>query len=195
MKMESISHNEMLFVLSIFKNPENQFNSNSIAKHLGISSMGALKIARKLKKEGVLELKQLGKAKFFRLNLEKDYAKQYIKFLLKREAELAHPYIKRWTNELRKAQNATSIILFGSVLKRKEYVKDIDSLFIVDKSKFSKLKKEIQEINLINVKKVHPLYQTRDDFKKNIKKGDKVILNSIKGIVASGEDIIIELLR
>ena len=193
--MKNITDNEMHFILTIFKNPEKEFNANNIAKHLKISSMGALKIAKRLEKENILISKELGKARFYNLNFDNDYAKQYLKFLLKRESEQSPSYIKRWINELKKIKNAYSIILFGSILKKQKEAKDIDSLFITDKNKFSKLKKEMEEINLINIKKVHPVYQTEKDLRENIKKNDKVILNAIKGIIVFGEDKIIKLLK
>ena len=193
--MEKITNNEMLFVLSIFKSPEIEYNANSIAKHIGISSMGALKIAKRLEKENILTSRKLGKARFYKLNFNSDYVKQYVKFVLKRESEQAPVYIKRWVVELRKIGGADFAILFGSVLKKHEEAKDIDVLLITDKGRFPKLKKEVDEINLINTKRLHPLYQTRKDLKENIKKRDKPVLDAIKGIIVFGEDKIISLLE
>lgn len=193
--MENITNNEMLFVLIIFKSPEIEYNANSIAKHIGISSMGALKIAKRLEKESIAVSRELGRAKFYKLNFNNDYVRQYIKFLLKRESEQVPAYIKRWVTELTKIRSADSVILFGSVLKKHEKAKDIDILLVTDKKRFSKLKKEIEEINLVNIKKLHPLYQTEEDLKKNIKRNDKPLLDAIKGIVVFGEDKIISLLE
>jgi len=193
--MRNITNNEMLFVLSILKNPEAEYNANNIAKQIGISRMGALKIAKKLEKENVLLSRKLGNARFYKLNFESDYVKQYIIFLLKREVEQAPDYIKVWINEVKKIKNADSAILFGSVLAKEKEAKDIDILLITNKKKFSRLKKEIENINLINIKKLHPIYQSKEDFKKNIKEGDKVVLNSIKGVVIFGEDKIINLIE
>lgn len=192
--MKKITDNEMLFVLNIFKAPETEYNATSIAKHIGISSMGALKIAKRLEKENILISRELGKAKFYKLNFS-DYVRQYIKFLLKREFEQAPAYIKRWITELKKIKSADSVILFGSVLKKHEEAKDIDVLLVTNKKRFSKLKKEINNINLINIKKLHPLYQTKEDVRENIKKSDKPVLDAIKGIVVFGEDKIISLLK
>ncbi len=192
--MSSITKNEMLFILSIFKSPEMQYNANSLARQIKISSMGALKIAKKLEKENVLISRELGKAKFFNLKIENDYVKQYLCFLLKREAEQSSAYVKRWLSEIRKIKNADSAILFGSVLKKEKGANDIDILLITDKARFSKLKKEIEEINLMNDKKLHPIFQTENDFKGNIKKQDKPLLEAIKGIAVFGEDKIIHLL-
>ncbi len=193
--MGDITNNEMFFVLNILKSPEVEYNANSMAKQIGISSMGALKIARKLEKENILISRELGKARFYKLNIENDYVRQYVIFLLKREAEQSSSYIKMWINEAKKIKNADAAILFGSVLKRQKEAEDIDLLLITDKKKFQRLRKEIEDINLINLKKLHPIYQSKQDLKKNIKEEDKVILNAIKGIVIFGEDKIMDLIK
>ena len=193
--MKNITNNEMVFVLTIFKSPEVQYNANSISEVMGISRMGALKIARRLEKESIIFSKELGKAKFYELNFANDYVRDYIKFLLKREAEQSNPYIKMWISEIKKIKSADAAILFGSTLKKHKDAKDIDILIITDKKRFPGLKKEIEEINSINIKKLHPIYQTKEDFIKNIKKGDKVVLNAIKGVIVFGEEIIILLLQ
>lgn len=193
--MNKITNNEMVFVLSIFKSPEVEYNANSIAKLIGISSMGALKIAKRLEKENILVSRELGKAKFYKLNFVNDYVGQYVKFLLEREAEQALPYVKMWISEIKKIKSADAVILFGSVLRKQNEARDIDVVIITDKKQFSKLKKEIEEINEINVKSLHPVYQTKEDFINNIKKRDKVLLNAIKGIVVFGEDLIADLMQ
>ncbi len=192
--MKDITNNEMQFVLNILKSPEIEYNANSIAKVIGISPMGALKIARRLENENILISKELGKAKFYSLNINNEYVRQYLKFLLKREAEQPPNYIKVWIKEIKKIKSADSAILFGSILRKKES-NDIDVLLITAQKRFPKIKKEVEDINLINIKKLHPLYQSKEDLKKNIKKKSKALLNAIKGIVVFGEDKIISLLE
>jgi tRNA(Glu) U13 pseudouridine synthase TruD len=193
--MNNITDNEMHFMLGIFKSPELEYNANSISKLIGISSMGALKIAKRLEKENILISRELGKAKFFRLNLDREYVRDYVKFLLKREVEQANSYVKVWINEIRKLKSAYVAILFGSVLTKYKEAGDIDAVLITDKKKFAKLKEEVEEVNKINIKQLHPVYQSKADFIKNISKGDKVLLNAIKGIIVFGEDMILEVLR
>ncbi len=190
-----ITKNEMNFVLTIFKSPKTEFNANSISKHLKISAMGSLKIAKKLEKERIIISKQLGKAKFYRLNLENDYVREYVKFLLKREKEQAHSFVKVWIDETRKIKSADSAILFGSVLRKHQDAEDIDVVFVTDEKKLSRLKKEIDEINKLNIKPLHPIFQTKQDFINNLKKDDKIILEAIKGILVFGEDFLIEALQ
>ena len=193
--MNEITNNEVMFVLNVFKSPETEYNANSIAKQMKISSMGALKIAKRLEKENILVSKEFGRARFYKLNFDSEYAKEYIKFLLKREAEQAHHYVKMWLSEIKKIKSADAAILFGSVVKKHSEAKDIDIMLITDQKRFSKLKKEIKEIDAVNVKKLHAIYQNQEDFIKNIKKGDKILLNAIKGIIVFGEDLIINLLQ
>ena len=190
--MRDITSNEMMFVLNILKSPAMEYNSNSMAKVLGISRMGALKIAKKLEKEGIIILKELGKARFYKLNIDSDYVREYLKFLLKREAEQAHPYVKVWIEDIRKIKSADAAILFGSVLRKYKEARDIDVLLIIEPKKYKKVQKEIKEIDKLNTKKIHPMYQTKEDIIRNLKKGDKPLISAMKGIVAFGEDIIID---
>ncbi|MDO8741384.1 MAG: winged helix-turn-helix domain-containing protein [Candidatus Woesearchaeota archaeon] len=193
--MRDIAKNEMLFILGIFKNPATEYNASSIARAMGISPMGALKIARRIEKEGIIVSRQLGRARFYQLALENDYVREYIKFLLKREAEQASSYVKVWLREISKIKNADFALLFGSVLNKQKEAKDVDVLLAAEQKRFQKLKKEVEKINFVNIKKLHPIYQSKEDIKSNIKKQDKIILNAIKGIVAFGEDTFIDVMK
>ena len=193
--MDEITNNEMNFVLKLFKNPEKEYNANSISKEVGISPMGALKIAKRLEKENIIESKELGRAKFYKLKPDNDYVKEYVRFLLKREKEKASPQVKVWIDEIKKLKSADAAILFGSTLRINQEAQDIDLVLITDKQKFSKLKNEIEEINQVNFKKIHPVFQTKEDFIKNIRKEDKIIISAIKGLFIFGEDVIIGALQ
>jgi len=188
-------YNEMRLILSILKSPEIEYNSNNLAKHLRISAMGALKIARKLEKEEVLVSRLVGRAKIYKINFKNEYARQYIRFLLKKEAEQAPSFVKIWTREIKKIKSADIAILFGSILRKGKEAEDIDVLLVTDKKRFSKLKKEVEEINLVNIKKIHPTYQAKEDLEKNIKNSDKVVLKTIKGLIVLGEDVFINILE
>ena len=193
--MKSITSNEINFVLQILKNPKQDYNANSISKELGISSMGALKIAKKLEKENILISRKLGKAIFYNINYKSEYTNHYLSFIFKKQVEQSSPYIKRWIYEIKKIKNSDISILFGSVLSKHDKANDIDVLFVTSQKNFSGLKQEIENINRINDKKIHPIYQSEKDLIESIKKEDKVILNAIKGIVVFGEDIFLDLVK
>ena len=190
--MKDITNNEMNFVLNLLKNPKEELNARNMAKRIGITHMGSFKIAKKLEKEEIVDSRQIGKGNYYKLNLNKEYVRQYVLFLLSRESEQSNPSIKRWVNELKNITKAEIIILFGSVLTKHEGAKDIDVLLVTNDRKFHTLKKEIESINLVNQIKIHPLYQSREDFERNVKIGDKVILSAIKGIVIFGGNSFLE---
>jgi DNA-binding MarR family transcriptional regulator len=185
--MEEITKAEIKTVLRLVKSPETEYNANSLANVVGITPMGALKILKRLEKDSILKVRKVGKAFIYRINAEDDYARHYVALLLAREARYSKPQIKRWVVELKKVKNAEIIILYGSILEH-DNPKDIDVLVVVDKTKFLKIKKDIEEINKINIKKIHAVYQTFEDIVNNIKKRHNPILRAIKGIVVAGEE-------
>lgn len=189
--MKEITQAEMNVVLTLVKSPEVIYNANSLSKVIGITPMGTLKILKRLEQENIVKSKKIGKATTYKVNVEDSYAHKYLSLILIREAQYANPQVKRWVNELKKIKNAEIIVLFGSVLE-KPNPHDIDVLLITDQKSFAKLQQEIKDLNEINIKKIHPLYQTYDDIIKNIKKRDKPALNAIKGIVVFGEEKFLE---
>ena len=193
--MKDITKKEMELILTIFKNPTDDFNANNISIKIGITPMGALKIMKRLEKQGILISKKIGKAVFYKINLDKDYVADYLIFLLKREAELSSPYIKRWINEARKINSADIAILFGSALKKESKANDIDILIVTDQKRFKKAKNEIEDINEISEPKLHAVYQTLNDLKENIRRKDAVVLSAIKGIIAIGYRDLIKILK
>ena len=190
--MKDITKAEMDIVLRLVKSPEVDYNANSIAKVAGITAMGALKILKRLENESILRPRRIGKAVIYRVNAEISYARRYVELIISRESIHANSQVKRWVEELRKIKNADVIVLFGSVLE-KPNPNDIDALLVTDQKRFPKLQQEIKDLNEINIKKIHPMYQTHNDIIKNIKKRDKPLLNAIKGIVVMGEEKFLEI--
>lgn len=188
-------NNEQRIALELVKSPEKNYNANSISKSIGISSMGALKILKNLLKREIILSEKFGKASLYKPNFNNNYARDYFEFALKTESENSPNYTKRWINDLKRISEAEIIIIFGSVLIKGEKANDIDVLFIVKSEDFRKLKNEIDKINQINDKKVHPVYQSMKDFEKNLIKKDKIILNSIKGIFVKGQKEFLEILK
>ncbi len=190
--MKEITEAEMDVVLTIVKSPEVVYNANSLSKVVRITPMGALKILKRLESENIVKSKKIGKAITYKINVKDPYTRKYLSLILVREAQYASPIVKRWINEIRKIKNADVVILFGSVLE-KPSPKDIDVLLITNQKRFPKIEQEIKGINDINIKKIHPMYQTYSDVIKNIKKRDKPVLNAIKGIVVCGEEKLLKI--
>jgi predicted nucleotidyltransferase len=189
--MIEITKAEMNVILAIVKSPEIEYNANNLASNVGITSMGALNILKRLEKEHILKSRKVGKATIYRINTQSEYACRYVSLILSREALHASVRVRRWVTELKKINHASIIILFGSVLHQ-ENPGDIDVLLVTDKKNFQKLQEEINRLNKINIKKLHPIYQTLDEITENIKIRHKPLLDAIKGIIVKGEEKFIE---
>lgn len=189
--MDDITKAEMSVVLTLVKSPEVLYNANNLSKVVGITPMGCLKILKRLEQDSIVKVRIIGNAKIYKINTEESYTKKYVSLVLAREAKKALSHVRRWLYELKKIKHADIIVLFGSVL-RKENPQDIDVLLVTDKKRFSKLQEEIKIINSTNIKKIHPMYQTKRDIIQNIKRRDKPLLSAIKGIIVSGEEKFIE---
>jgi len=194
--MNEISSNEMKAILMIFKDFSSSYNANNLSKKLNITSMGCLKILKNLEKKKILISKQLGKARFYKIDFENSYAKTYVQFILENEAEESIPKIKKVVKEIRKLQeNADIGIVFGSVLNKENYA-DIDLLLVLEKRRNVNIDKAVGEINKINIKKIHALKQTEEDLIKNLKENNVIVISAIKeGIVAFGYEKVIKVIE
>lgn len=184
---------EKEIVLRIFKDFSLDYNPSSIAKVLNKTRVGTFKALHSLEKDGIVKGKNMGKARFYKINLEDEYARKNVETLLLEEAK----NFIRWKAEFRQLVPITEIIiLFGSIIKNEEKANDIDILLVLDKKNNTKINQVIKEKDQLFIKKLHPLKQTSSDLKKNIINRDKVIINAIKeGIVLYGYENIVGIMQ
>ncbi|MDD5086948.1 MAG: hypothetical protein PHV16_04310, partial [Candidatus Nanoarchaeia archaeon] len=125
-------------LMLLLKDFNSDYNANNLSKEIGITSMGALKIVKKMEKQKLLKAKQMGKAVFYKPDLGNKYTEGFLKFLLQKKAEEANPRVKRWITELRRLQGDAEMgILFGSVLHKEKY-NDVDFLIVMKESQNKK---------------------------------------------------------
>ena len=184
---------EKEIVLRLFKDFTVEYNASSVAKILNKTRAGAFKALHSLEQDSIVKGRNMGRARFYRINLEDEYARKNVETLLMEEAK----NYSRWKDELSQLFIlADIIILFGSVLKNEEKAKDIDLLIVLNWKNNGKLSQFIKEKNQLLIKKLHPVKQTKNDLRKNIIKRDKVVVNSIKEVVIlHGYEKIIELIK
>ncbi|MFH0874995.1 MAG: nucleotidyltransferase domain-containing protein [archaeon] len=178
-----------LIATDVFK----EYNSSAMAKQLGITRVGAFKALKEMEKDGLVKGKQMGKSKFYSIDLNEDYTKKTIELIL---LEKSRAY-KRWIEEFRKLFEYTYIIiLFGSITNNEKKADDIDLLLVFDEKNNSIINKIINEKNQILTKNIHPVKQTENEFKDNIIKKDKIILSALRdGIVLHGIDNFVETIK
>lgn len=182
-------------LLLILKDFTESYNSSTLAKKLGISSMGALKILKSLEAKGLVEGKLMGRATFYRFCHESAYAREFAKFSLLEEAESSPARVKRWAREMKKLEGAADFaILFGSVLTSDNY-NDVDVLVVCKKNAAEKAKGASAAIQKLSAKKIQFLWQTEGDLAKNLEEKNPAVLSALRsGIIAFGSEKYLEAL-
>lgn len=192
--MKTLTKKESEVLLLLFKEFSKEYNANSVSKVAGITPRGALKIVKSLKSRGLLISKQLGRAVFYKVNLQDYYTFRTIEALLMQEAR---EKVSRWIFEFNEIYNEIEIaIIFGSAVKNIREANDIDLILVFKQQNVKKIKKFIEEKNKIVIKPIHLIMQTPSDFRSNLRKKNPVIINALKkGYVLHGYDKCIEVMR
>ena len=191
--MVSLTQKERETLLVLFKDYTAFYNANSISKVIGISHVGAQKIFKRLLDGGLITSKTIGKSIVCKPNLEDDYARSLIAFLLADEANK----FKRWKDEFTDLfREGRIVILFGSALRNYKEARDIDIMVVAKKEDFKDVNKAIQQRREILPKKIHSIEITKEDLIINIRKRQEAILDMVKeGVVLYGHEQYVGVMR
>ena len=189
-----LSDNTFKIINFLIRNLE-LYNINQIARALNLSVGSVHKILKLSEKRNIVNIKELGNAFYYSINFNNNEAIKISELVLiedknniLKENKVANIYAQ----DLEKF-NAKLIILFGSILNKKDQAKDVDVLFVIrNKEQAKEVHNFCLEISKIRTKKVNPLIMLEQDFINNIKNKNKVIIELIKnGMILKGEDIFI----
>ncbi len=191
--MLSLTKKERELLIILFKDFTSYYNANSISKILGISHVGAQKIFKRLLKENLVKDKKIGKSIIYKVNLEDDYTRKLISFLLADESNR----FKRWKEEFKALFKEDMVVMiYGSIIKDYNKAEDIDIMLILKKEDFKEVRDLIKEKQSILPKKIHSIELTTDDLINNIKKRQEAIMNIVKNaIILYGQDDYVELIK
>ena len=191
--MISLTQKEREALLILFKDYTAFYNANSISKVLGISHVGAQKIFKRFLNDGLVISKTIGKSIIYKPNLEDDYARSLIAFLLANEAN----NFKRWKDEFKGLfKEGRIIILFGSVLRNYKEARDIDLAIVIKKEEFKDVNAVIKQRQDILPKKIHSIEITKEDLAENIRKKQEAVLNMVKqGVILYGYEQYVEAIK
>jgi len=168
-------------------------NINQISKEINISLGSTFKILKDLEKNEIILLKKLGNANYYILNLKNQETNRLCELILLEEKRNLKSYAKIYSDEIKNFKNADLIILFGSILKNKQF-NDVDVLFVTNKIK--EVNKFCLEISKIRTKPIIPLILKKSDLVKEIDNRKESILEIIKtGIVLKGESVFLEVIK
>jgi len=190
--MKMIPKNTIKIIRYLLRNFELR-NINQISKEINISLGSTFKILKDLEKNEIVLLKKLGNANYYILNLKNQETNRLCELILLEEKRNLKGYAKIYSGEIKNFKNADLIILFGSILKNKQF-NDVDVLFVTNKIK--EVNKFCLEISKIRTKPIIPLILKKSDLVKEIDNRKESILEIIKtGIVLKGESVFLEVIK
>ena len=169
------------------------YNINQIAKLNKISVGSAFKILKELEKDRLILKNEISNASNYTLNFDNPETTKLCEFLLLAERRTLKGYAKIYADELIKFKDAEMMVIFGSVLRGKEF-NDIDILFVTNQVK--KVNNFCLEISKVKTKPVVPLIMRQEDLIKALKQKKEAIIYLIKeGIVLKGEARFLEVVK
>lgn len=169
------------------------YNINQIAKYLKISVGSSFKILKDLEKNKIVIAQKIGNALNYTLNLDNQETVKLCELLILEEKRMLGGYAKLYRESLQEFEKAELIILFGSILNKKEF-NDVDVLFVANKPK--EISDFCLELSKIRTKPVVPLILKKEDLIKELKNKKEAIVSLIKeGIILKGESVFVEVIK
>jgi predicted nucleotidyltransferase len=166
-----------------------EWNGSQIAREIGITPAATHAALSALHREGVLELRNMGKTHVYSLKQGSFLVSNLLKPLFAKEdtiLDVIIDMIKRKISSSKVREEIVSVVLFGSVSVRQENpASDIDIAIVVENVK---AKAEIERLlDGINAKvsrefgnTISPYINTRAEFKAKRKQGLTVVKNIVK---------------
>ena len=189
-----MSNKENEILLLLIKDASKDYNSNNITKKIDITSAGAFKAMKNLRKRDLITSKRMGKAIFYKVNLNDYYTFRIIETLLINEAR---EKASRWLDEFIELYKYTDIvIIYGSIAKGLKNANDIDLLVISKKENNNTINKIIKGRRMISTRPIHAVKVTLENLNESLKRKDEVILNIIRSCyVLHGYDKLLEAIK
>ena len=188
-----ISDKEKEALLILFKDFSSYYNANSLSKILGISRIGTMKLLKKFKENNILKDRKIGKSSVYKLNLEDDYVRNLVAFLLADEAN----NFKRWKDEFKDLFKGERIVLlYGSIMKNYEKAHDIDIMIVIEKGEYKEVAKVIVKRQKFLSKKIHLIELTKEDLLKNLQEKQKAMIDIVKNAaILYGQNKYVEIIQ
>jgi len=168
-----------------------------LAKEIGMSRVGTWKTLKKLEADKLITLSPVGAGKtsayIISLNWDNPLAEKTLALALTEEA-LRNP---RWISNFAELEaKADFTIIYGSILHSAKEAHDIDILNVISsQNKFLEIEEATRKVQKTQMKKVHALNFTPAEFKVELKKPNKVLIDALKkGIILFGQEKFIKLI-
>lgn len=184
-------------IVILLKDFSSTHTVSSLAKSLKISRVGVWKVLKKLEAEKLIIIYPAGKGKtstfILKLNWENILLDKTLALYLTKDALKQ----KRWRANFTELEiEVDFLILYGSILHDLKEASDIDILSVSKKKKLGKISDIIMKIQKIQFKKIHALNFTHTEFKDELKRKNKAMIDAIKkGTILFGQENFIEFMK
>ena len=172
----------MFEILSVLFTDKN-LSLHDIAKEIKISVMGVSKIIKKLEKEKIVNIERIGKSSIVKLNKSKENIEVFSlteKYKFEKFID-TYPNLKGFLMQLRDKikSKADFLLIFGSYASDEASSdSDLDLLFVAPNKEVHKI---LGELSVLIDVDVSPIFITKKDFKKELKKGHRLYNEVVSG--------------
>ncbi|MBI2148878.1 hypothetical protein HYU23_04310 [Candidatus Woesearchaeota archaeon] len=194
MEIEDKLKNKILLIL--LKDISIKHTITSLAKELKITRVGIWKILKRLESQEFIKLVQIGKGKTstYLIELKWDVLTEKTLALYLTEEALKQ---LRWRSNFEGLENDVDfIIIYGSILQSFKEANDIDILCIANKDKFIKIQNTINKIQKMQIKKIHDISFTKEEFEWELTNSNKAFIEAVKkGVVLFGQEKFVKFMK
>ena len=168
-----------------------------LAKEIGMSRVGTWKILKKLEAEKLIILSPIGEGKTsansISLNWENPIVEKTLSLALTQDA-LNN---QRWLSNFAELEdNVDFLLIYGSIIHSPKEANDIDVLEVTNKNKFLEIEESIKKIQKVQIKKIHAINFTQEEFKEELEKPNKVFIDAMKkGVILFGQEKFIKFMK
>ncbi len=184
-------------MLILLKDLSSSNTVTSLAKELHITRVGAWKTLKKLEKDELIMLNQIGNGRTSIYTIKLNWNNILIKKTLTLYLAQESLKYKKWQFNFSNLEAQVDfLILYGSILHSPKEAKDIDILNIANDKNLNEINNIIIKIQKTQSKKIHSINLTQKEFKEELKKSNKAFIDAIKkGIVLFGQEKFINFIR
>ncbi len=182
----------------LLKNFMKKNTISSISEEIKIKRAGVWKALKRIESNNLIILESIGKGKTnayeIKLNWKNPLVEKTLEILLIEDALKE----ERWKDNFKQLEKHTFFtILFGSILHSPKEANDIDILVIVKTNEdFKEVEKIVSEIGLTQIKKIHAIDLTKEEFELELKKKNKAYIDALKkGVILSGQEDFIKFIE
>lgn len=160
----------------LFLNEKERFFINELAKIIGEDPSNVYKKLIELKKEGIISDDFQGRERYFFINKEYRFLKEYKNIILKDVG-----FEKILKEKLKLVKGVKSVYIFGSYAKDKMTSESDIDVLVIGGFKTIELQKALVDIQRLSGKEINSVELSEKDFKRKLKEKDTFIKDIFNG--------------